>query len=204
MSVVTAAATAAGVALDADTIAGLDAFVALLARHGARSNLVGTTDPPRIADEIVLDAARLAPLVREAIGERGRMIDIGAGAGIPIIPLLIALPGWSGVAVEPREKRRRFMSAARRSLGLGERLEIVEGRLEPGGVPGVAGTFDLAVSKAVFEPDEWVARSADLPGVEHVGVWLGPTTSVDAPVVGRADYSTARGTERAVVLVARG
>lgn len=177
----------------------LAAFTELLARHGRRSNLVGTTDVARVADEIVIDSTRLACLVNAPAGE---LIDVGSGAGIPIIPLLIVLPGWSGVAVEPRQKRREFMRVARRSLGLRDRLEIMDGRIdEEGRIDGIERRFDLAVTKAVFAPDEWVARAADLirPG-GHIGVFSGASAEPDNAVQ-TLEYATLSGSRRSVSIV---
>lgn len=196
------AAERAGLSFDDESIEQFEAFVAMLSKHGAQANLVGTTDRDRIADEIVLDSVRLAPMVNEIVGPDGRMVDIGAGAGIPIIPLLIALNGWTGVAVEPREKRRAFMQVARRELGLRDRLEVVGGRLEPGVRVPVEGHFALAVSKAAFEPDEWVERARMVVGRgAYVGVWLGASSKLSAPTLRREAYTTAEGAAREVALV---
>lgn len=202
------AASAASLTLDPEAIEPLEAFVALLAKHGARANLVGTTDRDRIADEIVVDAVRMAPLLTQSVGPRGRLVDIGAGAGIPIIPLLLAMPNWHGVAVEPREKRRSFMLFARRELGIRDRFDIADGRLEDTGVlisdPPLELGFDAAVSKAVFEPDEWVHRVR--PNVRPggaIGVWLGESTRLADPPTREVKYTTGSGSERAVALVVR-
>lgn len=196
------AAERAGLTFDPEAIEQFEAFVALLSRHGKQANLVGTTDRDRIADEIVLDSARLAPLVTESVGGSGRLVDVGAGAGIPIIPLLIALPGWTGVAVEPREKRREFMKAARRELGMRDRMEIVGGRLEQGVRLPVEGHFALAVSKAVFEPDAWIEHAKMVVGRgAFVGVWLGASSKLTTPTLRREAYTTADGAEREIALV---
>lgn len=174
----------------------LAAFAALLSRHGKRSNLVGTTDLDRIADEIVVDSTRLAALIDQ---DSGDLIDIGSGAGIPIIPLLIVLPGWCGVAVEPRQRRREFMGAARRALGLSGRLEILDGRIdEEGRVAGLDRRFDLAVTKAVFAPDEWVSRArALIRSGGQIGVFA--SASAGAPSGSQAlEYSTLSGSRRLV------
>lgn len=183
--------------LPPESVDGLAHFCELLAHHGKRSNLVGTQDLSRIADEIVVDSARLSALIER---ESGTLVDIGAGAGIPIIPLLLTMPGWSGVAVEPREKRRAFMALARRKLGLRERLEIVSGRLgEDGVLSGEAATeqrFDLAVTKAVFAPAEWARRAAGLLGPDgQVGIYASAEAGLP-PVTQRVEYTTESGSFR--------
>lgn len=190
---------ATGLGLPSDSFESLARFSELLARHGRRANLVGTTDISRIVDEIVVDSARLSALI---VAESGRLVDIGAGAGIPIIPLLLVLPGWAGVAVEPRQKRREFMVAARRTLGLADRLSVLEGRLgENGQVSGQLDPeerFDLAVTKAVFSPSEWAIRARALI---HEDGRIGVYASRDAGLPDGAqtlEYTTESGSERLI------
>ena len=174
-------------------------FAELLARHGRRANLVGTTDVRRIVDEIVVDSTRLSALIA---GDTGEMIDIGSGAGIPIIPLLLVLPGWTGVAVEPRLKRREFTIAARRTLGLTDRMEIVDGRLsEHGDLVGEIDPdrrFDLAVTKAVFAPTDWARLARGLVrSTGQIGVFA--SRDVGLPPSSQAvEYTTESGSDRIV------
>ncbi|MCB9508368.1 MAG: class I SAM-dependent methyltransferase [Myxococcales bacterium] len=155
------AADEAALDLGTATLDRLAAYVALLQRHAAAANLVGTDDALRIARELVVDSARLVPFVAAHLGAEGSLVDVGAGAGLPGIPLLLALPRWTGTAVEPRERRRTFMALARRELDLTDRLRITDGRLDDDGLaatPPVAPAR-LLVSKAVFAPAEWLARA---------------------------------------------
>ncbi len=192
---VTRCAERAGI--DRQFAEGLAHFCELLAHHGKRSNLVGTQDLSRIADEIVVDSARLSLLIDRP---SGTMVDVGAGAGIPIIPLLLVMPEWSGVAVEPREKRRSFMALARRKLGLRGRLEIVAGRLEEDG--GLTGEldgdqrFDLAVTKAVFAPAEWARRASSLVNESgQIGIYASEEAGLPE-VSQRVEYTTESGSKR--------
>ena len=153
-----------GLTCSPDSVAGLVAYTQLLCRHGARTNLVGTTDPVRVLDEMVIDSAALASLLPSA----GRLVDIGTGAGLPGLPLLLVLERWSGVLVEPRQRRAFFLRTARRAV-CPTRCEVLRGRLEAGrivgvedGAPSPEAGFDLAVSKAVFAPGEWVAQATPL------------------------------------------
>ncbi len=52
------------------------------------------------------------------IADTGALLDIGSGAGLPGVPLLIARPGWRGVLLEPRQKRWAFLRLVVRELGL--------------------------------------------------------------------------------------
>lgn len=142
----------------------LAAFTALLVQHGQRTNLVGTTAPRRLVDEVIADALQAAALLPRA---GGTLVDVGSGAGIPAIPLAIARPEWRITSVEPREKRVLFQQRARRTLGLSN-LQVFEGRLsEEGTLPtGCADRFDVAVTKAVWAPAAWIPRGRHLVGAE--------------------------------------
>ncbi|MBU6159623.1 MAG: 16S rRNA (guanine(527)-N(7))-methyltransferase RsmG [Myxococcales bacterium] len=129
-------------------------YIDLLALHNERSNLVGSSDPRRIADEMVLDALEMVPLMPVT---GGTAVDIGSGAGLPGLPLAIWFPTWHFTLVEPRAKRIHFLSHARRTLQLAN-VTVREGRLEDLGDE----RFDAAFAKAVFEPAVWLERSREV------------------------------------------
>jgi 16S rRNA (guanine527-N7)-methyltransferase len=129
-------------------------YIELLAVHNERSNLVGSSDPRRIADEMVLDALEMVTLMS---APEGRAVDIGSGAGLPGLPLAIWFPNWQFTLVEPRAKRIHFLSHARRTLQL-ENVTVREGRMEELGDE----RFDAAFAKAVFEPAVWLDRSREV------------------------------------------
>ncbi len=54
----------------------------------------------------------------EWMPEKGRLLDIGSGMGVPGVPLLIAKPGLVGVLVERRKKRAEFLRHVVRKLKL--------------------------------------------------------------------------------------
>lgn len=129
-------------------------YIDLLALHNERSNLVGSSDLRRIADEMVLDALEMVPLMPD---HGGTAVDIGSGAGLPGLPLAIWFPNWHFTLVEPRAKRVHFLSHARRTLQL-TNVTVMEGRMEELGDQ----CFDAAFAKAVFEPAVWLERSREV------------------------------------------
>jgi 16S rRNA (guanine(527)-N(7))-methyltransferase RsmG len=54
----------------------------------------------------------------EWMPEKGRLLDIGSGMGIPGIPLLITRPDLHGILVERRRKRAEFLRHVVRTLRL--------------------------------------------------------------------------------------
>jgi 16S rRNA (guanine527-N7)-methyltransferase len=82
------------------------------------------------------------------------LVDIGAGAGIPGLPLRLADPAITVTLVEARRKRVSFLLAAQRELDLGD-VAVKEGRadvlLEQ--EPDLAGAFDVVVARSVGPPE---------------------------------------------------
>jgi 16S rRNA (guanine527-N7)-methyltransferase len=103
------------------------------------------------ADEIVRGLFEDSLLFLAVLPPRPlRMVDIGAGAGIPGVPLRIVDPAIRLTLVESRRKRVSFLRAVRRELRLDD-VEVVEGRAEAviEQATGYMGAFDVAVTRAV-------------------------------------------------------
>ena len=79
-----------------------------------------------------------------------RVVDIGAGNGVPGLPLRLVDPGISLTLVEAKRKRVSFLLAACRELSLPD-VSVVEGRAEDlvGAGSALANGFDTVVARAV-------------------------------------------------------
>ena len=79
-----------------------------------------------------------------------KVVDIGAGSGIPGLPIRLADPAVSLTLIEAKRKRVSFLLAACRELNLSD-VEVLEGRAERlvEEAPEIAGSFDAAVARAV-------------------------------------------------------
>ena len=202
-------ADAHGLELDAAAVRGLAGYTALLLQHAQRTNLVGTLDPERLLDEVVLDAVHLAPLLPPG---PGHLLDVGSGAGLPGIPVLLAREDWRATLLEPRRRRVDFLRIARRTLGLSARLEIVEDRLDEAvEADRIDLPVDAAAAKAVFPPEEWCRRAAPLirPG-GHLALFLQDAAEAE-PLIEKGPWKRGpvstwmlrRGDTRSVVLLVR-
>ena len=89
-------------------------YADLLTVWSERHNLVRFAGPQELVDRHVLDSLAAAPF----LDSRGRLLDVGSGAGLPGVPLLVVRPEWSGVLLEPRQKRWAFLKMVVRELGL--------------------------------------------------------------------------------------
>ena len=78
------------------------------------------------------------------------VVDIGAGAGIPGLPIRLADRGIQLTLVESRRKRVSFLRAVCRELGLTD-VTVKESRAEALIVdePSFSDVFDVAVARAV-------------------------------------------------------
>lgn len=111
-----------GVQLDA-----MDRFASRLVEANARFNLTRITDPGAIVTSHYLDS--FLYLWSLDIAHGSRLIDVGAGAGFPGIPIKIARPDLHVVLLDSTAKKVRFMEEALSALSL-EAAEALHGRAE--------------------------------------------------------------------------
>jgi 16S rRNA (guanine527-N7)-methyltransferase len=102
-----------GLELDRDQLHRLAAYERLLREHAPRLGLIAEGDLPRLLERHVLDSLRAAPVL-----EGEEVCDLGSGAGLPGIPLAIALPHATFVLCEPKRRRVGFLELALERLGL--------------------------------------------------------------------------------------
>ena len=89
-------------------------YAELLETWSARHNLVSFADRRELVGRHLLDALAGTRLLEG----RGTLLDVGSGAGLPGVPLLVARPEWRGLLLEPRQKRWAFLKTVIRELGL--------------------------------------------------------------------------------------
>lgn len=115
-----------------------------------------TTNLTRIVDERdailkhYLDSLMFLRMVPADWHEKPlRLIDVGAGAGIPGLPLLIMRPHWQAVLLDSVGKKVAFIQEAGSALGL-TGCHALHGRAEDFGQDArYRETFDLSVARAV-------------------------------------------------------
>jgi len=124
----------------------LETYVELIQRYGRRINLVGNLDEVFIREQLIGGSLQLLRVGRPS----GRLIDVGSGAGLPGLPLALALPQLHVTLVEIRQKRSSFLRRAVQLLQL-NRVDVVEAD-----VADIADTFDWAASRAFKPPSDWI------------------------------------------------
>jgi 16S rRNA (guanine527-N7)-methyltransferase len=140
-------------------------YVALLLGW-RRANVTGLTDPVTVVDTLIGDSLALlgVPGLRERAG--GQWVDLGAGAGVPGVPLAIALPDARVTLLEAVAKKCAFLEEAVRVTGLEDRAGVVCARSERFAAAGAEGREAHAVvlARAVAELAVLVELAAPLLG----------------------------------------
>ncbi len=106
------------------------------------------------------DAFGLSKFVRGEV-----FIDLGSGAGLPGIPLVIFKKDVKGILLDVNLKKTTFLKFAVQKLGLYDRLDVVRGRWEE-----VDFSVDTAISKATGQIEELRKHLVHL--IKPGGEWI--------------------------------
>lgn len=104
---------ALGLDLPADAQSRLLAFRDLLLKWNKVYNLTALRDPDAVLTHHLLDSLSILPHVGE-----GALLDVGAGGGLPGIPLAIARPALAVTMVDAVQKKVTFLRQAAIELAL--------------------------------------------------------------------------------------
>jgi 16S rRNA (guanine527-N7)-methyltransferase len=139
-------------------------FAQHLVTSGVDRGLIGPRETSRIWDRHLLNCAVVAELVPDG----ARLVDVGSGAGLPGIPLLLARPDLRVVLVEPLARRVQWLDEVVADLGL--QVEVEHGRAEEARVRRRWEGADVVTARAVAP----LARLAEwsLPLLRPGGVLL--------------------------------
>lgn len=136
-----------GIELDNDAVSRFSTYLRLLQQWGRKINLTARLSGEEIVINHFLDSLAGAPVVMAS--PNGRMVDLGAGAGFPSLPLKIAIPEIRLLIVESVRKKVSFCQEVIRSIGIDD-AEAVWGRGEELGLwPEHHRSYRWAVSRAL-------------------------------------------------------
>ena len=133
--------------MDAKARGQFSQYLDLLLLWNGAQNLTGFESPAEIVRGLFEDSLLFLPLLPD---RPLRVVDIGAGAGIPGMPLRIIDERIEVTLIESKRKRVSFLKTVRRELGLEKSVVIEEGRAEVLVTDLVRrdGEFDVAVARA--------------------------------------------------------
>jgi 16S rRNA (guanine527-N7)-methyltransferase len=114
------------VQLDATASIRLREYYELVLVWNGRLHLVAPCSPEEFATRHVLESL----LALQYMNAGAHVIDVGSGAGLPVIPCLIAQPDLSATLIESAKKKTVFLREALRQAGASERAKVIGERFE--------------------------------------------------------------------------
>lgn len=138
---------ALGVALDHVALERFSTYLALLQLWGKKINLTARLDAREVVIYHFLDSLAAVPIFKDT--PEARVVDLGAGAGLPALPLKFAMPGLRVLLVESVRKKIAFCQEVIRATGIAQ-IAAVWGRGEEVGArTDHHRSYDWAVSRAL-------------------------------------------------------
>jgi 16S rRNA (guanine527-N7)-methyltransferase len=123
-------------------------YLELLQKWNRTYNLTAVREPSKMVGQHLLDCLAVAPHVSART-----IVDVGSGAGLPGIPLALALPQAGVTLVESSHKKAAFLQQAKIELKL-DNVAVACERVETW-QPG--GKFEMVISRAFSDLAEFVA-----------------------------------------------
>lgn len=155
-----------GLALSLEQQRQLIDYVALIYKWNQVHNLTAVRDPIEMVTLHILDSLSILPYV-----DSKHLLDVGAGAGLPSIPLAICLPDLQVMAIDAVQKKVSFMRQVKAELGL-TNFSVIHGRIEEQSVTenGISSQFDTITSRAFSELGLFIKLTRHL--LKDDGKWL--------------------------------
>jgi 16S rRNA (guanine527-N7)-methyltransferase len=145
-----------GLSLSAHEIQLFELYASELKKWNSKVNLTAITKDSEIAIKHFLDSLALAPFITE----NDRLLDIGSGAGLPVIPLKIIMSGIPMVSVDAVAKKIHFQRHVIRLLNL-QNIEAIHARVEELHKTH-RHSFSIITSRAFTRLDRFVSLAAPL------------------------------------------
>lgn len=123
-------------------------YLALLQKWNRIYNLTAVREPAKMVSHHLLDALSVVPQVTAA-----SVLDVGSGAGVPGIPLALALPRSDVTLIDASQKKTAFLRQAKLELGL-DNVVVDCARAEDW---RAGRTFEIVISRAFSDLAEFVA-----------------------------------------------
>lgn len=145
--------------LPQETITQLVDYYSLLTRWNDRLHLVAPCSPDVFATRHVLESL----LLLKHLPQNAKIADVGSGAGLPIIPCLIARADLEATLIESSQKKAVFLREAINAVG--RKAAIVTRRFEEIEAPDVSFVSCRALDQFVDKVStliEWAPKGATL------------------------------------------
>ncbi len=141
------------VALTTAQVEMMERYFDILQMWNSRLHLVAPCSPEEFAVRHVLESL----VAIKHIGPQARVVDLGSGGGLPIIPCLIARPDISATLIEASPKKAVFLREALRATDTYSRASVIADRFE--NVPSTE--TDVVTCRALDKFSESLAAIAE-------------------------------------------
>ena len=118
--------------LSSETLTQLTEYYRLLTHWNDRLHLVAPCEPEEFATRHVLESL----LLLKHLPQHAKIADVGSGAGLPIIPCLIARADLEATLIESSQKKAVFLREALNAVG--RKATIIARRFEEIEAPAVS------------------------------------------------------------------
>ena len=129
-------------------------YMALMFKWNAVYNLTSLRDPMQMVTHHLLDSLAAVP----AFADATKVLDVGAGGGLPGIVLAIAYPDTRIAMIDTVHKKTAFLNQVKAELGLSN-VTVYTMRVEQ---LQVADKFDVITSRAFADLSDFVNWSSHL------------------------------------------
>jgi len=147
-------AEAMGLSLANETTARFAQYLRLIEKWNRVHNLTAVRQTEQMVVLHLLDSLSVLPHVSGA----RTLLDVGTGAGLPGIPLALALPALEVTLLDSSHKKATFLQQAKAELAL-QNASVACERVEQWR-PG--RTFDVVVSRAFADLGEFIEQAQHL------------------------------------------
>lgn len=155
-----------GITLSDEQLSKLDKLASYMVEYNKNVNLTRITEPDEITEKHYIDS--ILPLTMIDVPRGTKVIDVGAGAGFPSLPMKIYRPDLEFTLLDSSNKRITYLESACSLLGM--TCETVHARGEELGRNGkYREKYGLSVARAVAALN--VLCEYCLPFVEVGGVF---------------------------------
>lgn len=180
VSILSSAATSLGLSLSAEQVNQLLAYLALIQKWNKVYNLTAIRDPAEMLTHHLLDSLAIVVPMRIRLaglsyGQDGgdevkqsylyRLLDVGAGAGLPGVVIAICCPDIHVTCVDAVAKKMAFVQQVATELKL-PNLKALHARVET-----LTEKYDIITSRAFATLKDFVVGSQEALKPDS-GVWL--------------------------------
>jgi len=200
-----------GLEMPEGTAEKLGAFLELVLSENEKYNLTAIRDPEEAAVKHIADSLFLFAAFPDL---KGKLLDIGCGAGFPGVPAKLWRPELELTAMDSTGKKADFVVLAGRQLGFD--VNALNLRAEEAAVPPMRESFDFVTGRAVAPLG--VLAELSLPYVRPGGYFLPMKSTTEnfeaelskalphlkklgAELQGRREYELPGGGKRQVLII---